>query len=203
MNIWFTADWHLGEERFDLMQRPFTDVQKHCDVIIDNYNSVVKPEDLTYVLGDVIYQKADPRKYLPMVEKMNGRKILIRGNHDIPFSDEQFSPYFEEIHPDGSGIQLDVNGVSCYLTHYPSTGMRQKFNLVGHIHGTWKVQLNCLNVGLDVNYLYPMPASTVAFYFTAITRHYDDDVFASYLGINDMFRESRGKKNSYADHLKK
>jgi len=203
MNKWITADWHLGEDRFNLMQRPFTDVQKHCDRIIENFNSVVGPDDLTYVLGDVLYQKADPVRFLPLIGKMNGKKILVRGNHDAPFSDEQFQPYFQEIHNDGSGIQLDINGTPCYLTHYPSTGMRQRFNLVGHVHGAWKVQLNCLNVGVDAHYLYPMSMTNVTFYLEAITKHYDDDVFAAYLGVNSAFRETRGKKSSYSDKLKK
>lgn len=198
MNKWITADWHLGETRFDIMQRPFNDVTVHCDTIIRNHNAVVAKDDIVYVLGDVIYQKADPTTFLPMISRMNGIKTLIRGNHDVPFTDEQFKPYFSGgIIPDGQGENLLIDGIKCYATHYPSTGKTDSFNLVGHVHGAWKVQLNCLNVGVDAHHFYPVPFSNISFYVNAITKFYDKDVFAAYLDVNSVFRESRGKKSSY------
>lgn len=198
MNKWITADWHLGETRFSIMQRPFMDVDVHCETIIKNHNSVVAKDDIVYVVGDVIYQNADPEKFLPMIDRMNGVKVLIRGNHDIPFSDEQFKPYFKGgIYADGAGVNLTIDGISCYATHYPSAGRLNEFNLVGHIHGAWKVQLNCLNVGIDVHHFYPVPFSNISFYLNAITKFYDNDVFAAYLDVNSTFREARGKKSSY------
>lgn len=198
MNKWITADWHLGETRFDIMQRPFNDVNVHCETIIKNHNAVVAKDDIVYVVGDVIYQKSDPEVYLPMVSKMNGVKTLIRGNHDAPFSEEQFKPHFKGgIIGDGDGVPLLIDGVKCYATHYPSAGKSDAFNLVGHIHGAWKVQLNCLNVGIDVHHFYPVPFSNISFYVNAITKFYDNDVFAAYLEVNSTFREARGKKSSY------
>jgi calcineurin-like phosphoesterase family protein len=198
MNKWITADWHLGETRFDIMQRPFRDVDEHCERIIANHNAVVTDDDIVYVVGDVIYQKADSVKYLPMVSRMKGTKILIRGNHDIPFTDEQFKPHFKGgIMGDGEGGNLLIDGVKCYATHYPSSGKKDAFNLVGHVHGAWKVQLNCLNVGIDVHHFYPVPFSNISFYVNAITNFYDNDVFAAYLDVNSDFRDTRGKKSSY------
>ena len=117
-----TADWHLGETRLQLMQRPFATSEEHVAHLLEKHNQIVQPEDLVYVVGDVLWQKADPAIYLPVIAKFNGRKILIRGNHDRPFTDEQFRPYFEEIYPDGSGIDVELGGLACYLTHYPTQG---------------------------------------------------------------------------------
>lgn len=203
LNKWLTSDWHFGETRFDLMQRPFTDVYEHCELLIKNHNSLVSKNDLVYFLGDVLYQKADPVEFLPMIGRLNGTKILIRGNHDAPFTDEQFQPYFKEIIPDGKGMELDVSGVQCYLTHYPSAGRTDRFNLVGHVHGSWRVQLNMLNVGLDAHYLYPVPFTNIPFHHTAITKYFDQDTFAGYLDVNRSFEATRGRKSSYLDSIKK
>jgi calcineurin-like phosphoesterase family protein len=198
MKKWITADWHLGETRFDIMQRPFTDVMEHCEFIISRHNSVVDPNDVVYVLGDVIYKDADPSEFLPMVRRMNGIKLLIRGNHDAGITDQQFSPYFAAgIIADGGGGNFTVDGIKCYATHYPSSGKKDAFNLVGHIHGAWRVQLNCLNVGVDVHNYYPLSFDKIPFHFNAISKFYDRDTFAGYLDLNESFKDSRGKKTSY------
>ena len=202
MKTWIVSDWHLGESRFDIMMRPFTSVESHCNTIVNNHNKVVGLNDLVYVVGDVIYQKSDPNTYLSFVKKMNGNKILIRGNHDAPFSDEMFKPYFDTIIADGKGIEIDIGGIPCYITHYPSTGRNDKFNLVGHIHSAWKFQLNMLNVGVDVHNFYPVSFDKISFFYNDITEFYDKDVWAGYLEINEKFRNVRGKKSSYFDLIK-
>ena len=80
MKTWLTADWHLGETRFELMGRPFKTTDEHNATIIERHNSLVQPDDVVIVVGDAVYQKAP--EYLPLVAKLNGKKVLIRGNHD-------------------------------------------------------------------------------------------------------------------------
>lgn len=196
MNKWITSDWHLGENRFDLMGRPFKSTYDHNNAIVYNHNSVVSPQDIVYVVGDAVYQNAP--EYLALVSRFNGRKILIRGNHDKVFSDEQLKQYFEQIVPDGEGLDLNIDGIDCYLTHYPSTSKKDKFNLVGHIHGAWKFQLNMVNIGVDANYFYPTNFTRIPFYFNTIKNHYDEDVWVAYNEINNQyFRNGRGKQSSY------
>ena len=198
MNMWLTADWHLGEGRFDLMQRPFKTILEHNKTIIDRHNEVVKKDDLVYVVGDVVYQKAaEPDLVMRWLNHMNGRKILIRGNHDRVFSDEQFAPYFESVIPDGEGLELEIEGIPCYITHYPTQGRADRFNLVGHIHGAFKFQLNMLNVGVDVHHFRPVNFKEIPFYLRAITEFYDNDVWIAYNEINSRYIDSRGKRSAY------
>lgn len=195
-NTWLTSDWHLGENRFDLMGRPFTSTEQHNNTILTNHNSVVAKDDIVYVVGDVVYQKAP--EYLDFLYQFNGRKILIRGNHDAVFTDEQLSHYFEDIIEEGSGVDLTVDGIECWLTHYPTTSKTDKFNLVGHIHGAWKYQLNMVNIGVDVNHYFPVNANKVPFYFNTIKNHYDDDVWVAYSETNKIHHHNgRGKIGSY------
>lgn len=189
----FTADWHLGESRMEILQRPFSSIEEHEDALITLHNSIVAPDDEVYVVGDVCF---DPSR-MHRVREFNGKKILIKGNHDRKASDEEFSKYFERIVPEGDGIELDYNDMKLFITHYPTRARPDRFNLVGHIHAFWKVQLNSLNVGVDVHHFRPLPLDRVPFFFKAICEYYDDDAWAAYHDANMQFRGQRGKKGSY------
>jgi len=193
-----TADWHLGEDRLELMGRPFASKQHHINHLIAEHNMMVHEDDLVYVNGDVCYCKSP--ESLPLVAKFNGRKILIRGNHDRVFTDEQLAPYFQEIIPEGEGIALDIvipgDGVQAYITHYPTCGIEDRFNLVGHIHGAWKYQKNMVNVGVDVQGYRPVNLDRIPFFLNAIKNFYDADVWVANNPINTA-HDYRGKTTRY------
>lgn len=78
---WFTADWHFNHTRIiELCERPFKTVSHMNETIIRNHNELVAPGDNVYVLGDVALGNIDEMPRL--VQRMNGRKFLIPGNHD-------------------------------------------------------------------------------------------------------------------------
>lgn len=197
MATWISSDHHFGEDRFHLMQRPFKTTEQHDSTIIANHNAVVAEDDLVVFNGDVLYKNCDVAKYLPLISTMKGRKILVRGNHDAGISDEMFAPYFERIVPEGDGLEMEINGIPLYVTHYPTQAVTDRFNLTGHIHGAWKFQLNMLNVGVDVHSYCPLNLEEVPFYLKAITEFYDNDVWIAYSEQNMAYRESRGKKSTY------
>jgi len=194
MNKFITADWHLGEDRFELMGRPFATKKQHINHLIAEHNMIVGHDDIVYVNGDVCYQKSP--ESLPLIEKFCGHKILIRGNHDRVFTDEQLAPYFEQIIPEGEGIEIDIEGIPCYITHYPTCGRVDRFNLTGHIHSAWKYQKNMLNVGVDVNGFRPVNFTRIPFHLKAITDFYDNDVWIANNPINTT-HNGRGKNSTY------
>lgn len=195
MKTWLTADYHLGENRMELIGRPFNGTGHMIDELVANHNYLVRPEDEVIVLGDVCYQKAP--EYLYHIKRFNGKKILIRGNHDRVFTDEQLSSYFDKIIGDGGGFYIQLKGIPCYLTHYPTEGQSNAFNLVGHVHSAWKYQLNMLNVGVDVHHFFPVDSDTIPFHLDAITKYYDEDVWVAYNSINMDYRGKRGKSGTY------
>lgn len=197
MKTWITADWHLGETRFELMGRPFTSQQEMIDILVNNHNALVKEDDEVIMAGDVCYSNAP--ECLDQVSRFNGRKTLIRGNHDRVFTDEQLSPYFVSIIAEGKGILVQLpNEKFVYVTHYPTEGKHNYFNLVGHVHGAWKIQLNMYNIGVDVHHFCPVNIDTVPFHMTAIEKYYyDEDVWVGYQEINSRFRNIRGKPGTY------
>lgn len=206
-NSFVVADWHLGEDRFELMGRPFSTKQQHINHLIAEHNMMVHEDDIVYMVGDVCYQKSP--ESLPLVSKFNGHKILFRGNHDRVFTDEQLKPYFDVIIPEGEGMTLDVkyeeNGESkvlpCYLTHYPTCGIPERFNLVGHIHAAWKYQKNSLNIGVDVNHFRPTNINKIPFHYNAICKFYDQDVWVADNPINST-HNYRGKAGTYLQSFK-
>lgn len=191
---WISADWHIGDDRFKILGRPFTTLEEYHGLLLKNHNSRVGKDDTFILNGDAVYQKADP-KYLELIAQFNGKKILVRGNHDSAFTNEQFTPYFDKIIDDGQGMFID--GMPWYVTHYPSTGKPDVFNLVGHIHAAWKYQLNMFNIGVDANHFTPIDIDTINDHVTAIEKFYDEDVWIAYNRLNSEYVGLRGKPGSY------
>jgi calcineurin-like phosphoesterase family protein len=85
VEVYFTADLHFGHARIvELADRPFASVQEMDEALIANWNAVVRrPDDLVWVLGD--YALGDRRQGLGHLQRLNGRKMLVAGNHDKCF----------------------------------------------------------------------------------------------------------------------
>jgi calcineurin-like phosphoesterase family protein len=174
MAKYFTSDWHLNETRigdFNPFFRPFRSVGEQNRTIIDNINRIVQPDDELYVLGDV----AMDEEGVDLVGKIKcPKRILITGNYDEDKLD-QLAKYFSDIRQD---MDLRVGAVDCYLNHYPVSGVADRFNITGHIHGLWKVKPNMVNVGTDAWHFRPVSEQEILFVHNAIVKgYYDDNVF--------------------------
>ena len=107
--------------------RPFDSVEEMHEALVERWNKTVNPGDTVYHLGDV----AIPRSGLRVLERLNGKKVLIRGNHDI-FKLRDYVEYFYDIrgchHRDGlifSHIPLHRD---CFISD------RYIGNVHGHLH---------------------------------------------------------------------
>ena len=81
INTYFISDLHFGHEnviKFD--NRPFRDLEHMHRVLINNWNSIVRPKDVIYVIGDIGLCKGEI--LYNIIKQLNGMKILIMGNHD-------------------------------------------------------------------------------------------------------------------------
>lgn len=79
--IYFIADTHFYHENIiKYCNRPFKNSKQMNEYIVNKWNSVVTKDDIVYHLGDVGFGSTDELKEL--VGRLNGTKILIRGNHD-------------------------------------------------------------------------------------------------------------------------
>ena len=79
--IFVTADTHFGHHRvLQYGKRPFKDVERMDEELIHRWNQWVQPLDEVYHLGDVSFHKPDITALI--LERINGRIYLVRGNHD-------------------------------------------------------------------------------------------------------------------------
>ena len=83
--IWFTSDTHFNHENvIQHDKRPFANLFIMTETIISNWNSVVAKGDIVYHLGD--FALSWGKKHYQIIDdilgRLNGQKILIRGNHD-------------------------------------------------------------------------------------------------------------------------
>lgn len=105
--------------------RPWDDVDAMNSALIANWNDTVAPDDVVFVVGDFCVN----RSALPIQHALNGKKVLIKGNHDN-FRTEEYSG-FAEI----AGCVV-LNGI--ILTHipvHPNQLDRFGLNVHGHMHG--------------------------------------------------------------------
>lgn len=153
-NIYFISDLHLqhrGILRFG--QRHYSSIEEHDVAIIDGINSVVKPKDTLYILGDVAFNLAG----LYMLGAIKTRNmILIRGNHDL-LPTEEYLKFFKEVH----GC---LKKYSLWLTHIPihiqETNHNNffKWNVHGHIHALDQ-KLDGPYYNVNVDYIGRQPVS--------------------------------------------
>jgi calcineurin-like phosphoesterase family protein len=192
---WLVSDWHFGEKRLSMMCRPFSSTEEHDRALIENHNRCVKPQDVVLCDGDVTSIDAPDR--LALVGELNGTKLLIRGNHDEPHTDSDLRKYFVQVVGNGEGLKFEYENIRLFATHYPTQGLRDRFNIVGHVHGAWRCQLNMLNVGVDNFGFAPCHISQVPIFIDAISNHYDRDVWVAYEEVNTAYRDVRGNKTRY------
>ena len=105
--------------------RPWDNPADMDEAMIELYNSTVRKNDKVYFMGDVVIN----RRALQTIGRLNGDKILIKGNHDV-FRLEEYTPYFRDIR-----ACHVLNGY--ILTHIPvheSQLKRFSTNLHGHLH---------------------------------------------------------------------
>ena len=127
---WIISDTHFGHQKCcefthhdtGVKTRPWTDVEEMNEDMIRMWNEVVNPGDRVYHLGDVAMQA----KYLPILDRLNGKKVLIMGNHDI-FGAKTYLKYFEDIR--GYSVHDGV-----IMSHVPVVKDRWKMNIHGHLH---------------------------------------------------------------------
>ena len=181
--IWFTADTHFGQQRtLELSQRPFATTGVMDRALLARWNNTVGDSDVVFHLGDF----GNPKQ----ISELAGAKIwLLPGNYDTPEVLEELLKDARvdilEIQPFTLNVPEDYLNMpgKVHLVHEPENATDpSKFYFYGHIHQLQMVKRNGLNVGTDCHQFKPIDWDTVEFYYNAIARHYDKNVFMDELG---------------------
>lgn len=150
MTIWVTSDTHFSHHNIiKYCDRPFLSVEGMNEVLIDNWNSKVKPNDTVWHLGDFGFGPVESLQRI--FDQLNGHKNLIIGNHDkegVKISGwEIVTPYFE----------LVAHNLFVVMCHYPLAQWNRFYHgsihLHGHCHGRFNKYntetVKRLDVGVD------------------------------------------------------
>lgn len=134
MKYFIISDTHFGHANIiKYCNRPFADVEQMDKALIKNWNSVVSNSDMVIHLGDV---GLGNKQYVKnILSQLNGRKILIKGNHDN-WSDEFYKEAgFEYV----SRYPIIWNNFFM-LSHAPLqlSETTPYFNYYGHVHNDEK-----------------------------------------------------------------
>ena len=136
-NLFFTSDTHFNHTNImKFCNRPWTNVNDMNDELINNWNSVVNKDSTIFHLGDFAWGN----NWMPFLNKLNGKKILIIGNHDLKNKDAYAIEHgFEYV---TQQLYINVEHRKIYLNHVPMLcygGTYRKdddkvYQLFGHVH---------------------------------------------------------------------
>lgn len=141
MKTFFTSDTHFFHDnilKFD--NRPYDTMEEMCGEMLKLWNIKVSKNDTVYILGDYTWKQSD--ECIEYLQKLNGMKKLILGNHDFRNASNKYKNLFESI-KDYDDIKVTLeNGKKkrCILSHYPIHFYNGHYHdtimLFGHVHDT-------------------------------------------------------------------
>lgn len=141
-NILVISDTHFGQRSIiGYCARPFPSVEAMDEAIVERWNAIVRPRDHVYHLGDVAMKVQAMDAILP---RLNGKKRLIRGNHDI-FPTKRYLRHFQEIH----GMRVLDTMLFTHIPIHPESMGRFWANVHGHMHEKQSYGPRYLNVSVE------------------------------------------------------
>ena len=134
--------------------RNFSSVEEMDEHMVEKWNSVVRPQDHLYHLGDVVMRQQVLDTVMP---RLNGHKRLVRGNHDI-FRTKHYLRYFDEIY----GLRVLDNMIFSHIPIHPESLGRFKGNIHGHTHGQHALGGKYIDVSVEAVDYTPVPLYKLA-----------------------------------------
>ena len=147
----FTADPHYYHSNIiEYSHRPFYSLKHMHDTLINNWNEKVGEKDTVYIIGDLSFR--DPSEIL---DRLNGKKILLIGDHDKPSLKVKHK--FEMV-LDTAIVKFNKKTV--YLNHWKNEvwpkSHYNSWHLYAHSHGHLRPTGKSWDAGVDNNNYYPL-----------------------------------------------
>jgi len=153
----YTSDLHLGHHgilRHCPATRPFDTVEAMDAAIVSRINDRVAPTDILYIVGDFALS-GDAEYVRHLFHAINGRKVLILGNHDVDVRG-RVSKTIRDLPwdlPPVHALETADGGCSLYLHHYGCRvwprHLKGSYHLYGHSHGDLPPYGRSRDVGID------------------------------------------------------
>jgi len=157
MKTFITSDTHWSHAnilKFNPSTRQFKDVEHMDEEMIRMWNEKVDPHDVVYHLGDVAF--CNVHKAAGIMRRLNGKKILIAGNHDRKLLEHsEFRHQFMAVH-DYFTLRYKMGNIAVHIVmfHYPifdhDRAGHGSIMLHGHRHGNpTGIPGRIMDVGMD------------------------------------------------------
>ena len=160
--LFLTSDSHLGH--FNICKychRPFQSRSEMDQTLIKNWNVVVPEDGIVVHCGDfMLPHNEDIKEYNKYLNRLNGRVLLLRGNHDLASLDW----VSDKLIAVRDQAMIVVDGVKIFAQHYPCAAFNGDYHVYGHIHTladgtcygvdgdvTKVMRKNTYDVGVDQN----------------------------------------------------
>lgn len=126
--VFFISDFHARHKNIiKFCGRPWSNKEEMTEALINNWNSVISPDDIVFNLGDFIWSGS----YGAIIPKLNGHIHLILGNHDRHIN-PTWEKYLAGIHEQ---LTLLIDNKIVYLNHFPYLCFPENaYQLFGHVH---------------------------------------------------------------------
>lgn len=153
----YISDTHFNHTNILSMQpRPFESIEQHDEHLIMSWNAVVRADDVVYHLGDFAMGLNNPCLIQAIFARLNGRKYLVYGNHDVRRDGE--------LHPTIAGLEwaarpeaimfVKDEGQHVVLSHYAQRCWQGRtkgaWHFYGHAHGRLPSEGRSRDVGVDL-----------------------------------------------------
>lgn len=153
----YIADLHFGHAlMLTACKRPFSSVQEMDEAMVRRWNSVVRPDDITYIVGDFSMGLNDEARVAGIFNRLMGNKVLIIGNHDVR-RENAVHPTLARLDwmiSPTPALETQDEGQRVYLSHYahrtwPGRG-KGSYHFYGHSHGELPAIGRSRDVGVDL-----------------------------------------------------
>lgn len=160
--LFFTSDSHWSH--FNICKychRPFQSRSEMDQTLIKNWNAVVPEDGIVVHCGDfMLPHNEDIKEYNKYLYQLNGRILLLRGNHDrasLGWESDKLIAVRDQ-------AMIVVDGVKIFAQHYPCAAFNGDYHVYGHVHTladgtcygidgdvTKVMRKNTYDVGVDQN----------------------------------------------------
>lgn len=169
-SVFFVSDCHFRHDKPFLYEpRGFLSIDEHDETIVENWNSIIKDDDLIYNLGDLALSDVD--RAIPYIQRLKGHQIWLRGNHCSKNKIDKILAACPKIKLVGAldtswATIYQIGKWNFYLSHYPTKVGNYDDNknfkwycLCGHTHTKNKfadISDSCYHVELDAHNNFPV-----------------------------------------------
>ena len=130
--LFFTSDSHWSH--FNICKychRPFQSRSEMDQTLIKNWNEVVPEDGIVVHCGDfMLPHNEDIKEYNRYLYQLNGRILLLRGNHDrasLDWENDKLIAVRDQ-------AMIVVDGVKIFAQHYPCAVFNGDYHVYGHVH---------------------------------------------------------------------